>query len=464
MPLTEGRTTIPGTALPEGSVSPTLAFHKWHRYDTFTPDYFRDHKNRRVDMDPFDQKWTRHRYLDQVASLVQAAGREHYPDWYCRFDRACQALGFEGLPKTVRTEWRMVVGWGTNPALEAGLTLESLHGFPYIPGTAVKGLMHRVGEEALWSLVPAPIAPGAGPEPVPERLPGALLWASRIRVLFGSLHLRAANADQPSSALERLERWLSKARKAVSGEAPADDWEALLPTLERVCSPAATGGMVTCFDAVPAEDSFRPTERPILTVDVLTPHTGTDPNPITFLAVRDGVAFELRFRVDDWPQDPPRDDAEEERAEAMAGMDREKMVRELELWLLRGLSDLGAGGKTAAGYGHLFHSGNLPAPPEALPEETEETAEPRPVDPLPPPDPWTEEARKLLPEGLFEDQAITRLDEALTGPPSRKLTAVIHRFRELFPKTEGRWRGVKKLPTVRRLRRIAAALAEEPES
>ncbi len=39
-----------------------------------------------------------------------------------------------------KTYWRLIVGLGSNTALETGLTLHSLYGLPIIPGSALKGL------------------------------------------------------------------------------------------------------------------------------------------------------------------------------------------------------------------------------------------------------------------------------------------------------------------------------------
>ncbi len=41
---------------------------------------------------------------------------------------------------TAKTDWRMVVGLGGESVLETDLTLHSLYGMPYIPGSALKGL------------------------------------------------------------------------------------------------------------------------------------------------------------------------------------------------------------------------------------------------------------------------------------------------------------------------------------
>ncbi|MCL0057760.1 type III-B CRISPR module RAMP protein Cmr6 [Dehalococcoidales bacterium] len=41
---------------------------------------------------------------------------------------------------TGKVVWRMVVGLGTTHPLETGMTLHQLYGFPYIPGSSVKGL------------------------------------------------------------------------------------------------------------------------------------------------------------------------------------------------------------------------------------------------------------------------------------------------------------------------------------
>jgi len=60
-----------------------------------------------------------------------------------RFEKSVKRLEHAGYVTelfTLQTDSRMVVGLGDTNALEVGLTLHPLYGFPYIPGSSLKGL------------------------------------------------------------------------------------------------------------------------------------------------------------------------------------------------------------------------------------------------------------------------------------------------------------------------------------
>jgi CRISPR-associated protein Cmr6 len=123
-----------------------------------------------------------------------------------------------------------------------------------------------------------------------------------------------------------------------------------------------TGGLVTFFDAVPA-----PQERDLLETDLLNPHypefyrdparvppsDDQNPTPVYFLAIRHGAVFEFPFRLADWPEGEPRDEAERHRAAALGETTRSAVLAEVRAWLSEGLKAWGAGAKTAAGYGYF---------------------------------------------------------------------------------------------------------------
>lgn len=453
MPRVEGRHTLIGTALPADGPSPTLLFHKWQRYDCFVPDHYLDHKGKPQDLEPFEQQETRLPFLEEVAKRAQEAGRR-YGEWHGRFDAACDRLGAE-KPIVATTGWRMVVGWATNPALEVGLTLEPLYGFPYVPGSAVKGLLHRVAEEELLAAVPDPAEAAAGALPV--ELAEGLRRALRVRALFGSLHLRPGGEDQPVSALVRLEGWRAAARRAVRRDPSNDEWRRLLALLEVACADAATGALVTCFDAVPAVDCYAQAAPPILEADVLTPHTAGSPNPITFLAVRAGATLELRYRLGSWPAGEPRDDADRERRLCLGGWTADEARAGIRSWMRRGIEEIGLGGKTAAGYGYLFEAGRVPPLPRLLAEPAEEVPK-RPEDDLPPAE---QEAWRRLPDGIDVDRATNYLEDALKGPPSPVRSAIARRFVQLFRGQLEEWQSATKPSKARRAQRLREALGDE---
>lgn len=440
----EERFTLPRTKLPpQQALPPTLLFHRWQRYDCFWPDSFIDDRGKVQTLTPFKQDFTGFRFLDRVAGEVQRQAQNHYRAWYEKFSRAFDHLEIEPVIKAT-TLWRLVVGWGTNPAFETGITLDHLLGFPCIPGSAVKGLLHRVAEqELLEGPAGIPEAPGVRPDEPPPALVKALARARRVRALFGSLHLRRAQRVVPGTApnerkfeevgpeapFNRLAAWLA----LLEPDQESESWTDIRRQLVRLCSDAPAGGMITCFDAVPDPKVFSET-RKILTPDVLTPHKDNQPNPIPFLAVRDGVTFELRYRLAAWPTSPPRDREEEERAADLHGMDRKTVAEDLKRWLVRGLKELGLGGKTSAGYGYLLAEGERLPVPRPLKE---------PPLPAAPKEVLTEEerqARAALPQGIDETRAVDALDKALKGSDPAVQAAVVQRFNHLFPDALGKWR------------------------
>lgn len=456
MAAPEERFTIPGTRLPlKQGVPPTLLFHRWQRYDCFWPDSFVIDRNKTQKLTPFKRDFTGFAFLDRVAKEVQWLNQGRYRAWHEGFSRACDDLQADRVK--AKTLWRLVVGWGTNPAFETGITLDHFLGFPFIPGSAVKGLLHRIAEqELLESVGDEPALPTVPPElpkaPMAE-LEKSLTRALRVRALFGSIHLRKKLKSDPESPFDRLHQW--QLRLPKPGPEP-DPWSDVRKQLARLCSDTPAGGMVTCFDAVPDPKNFENGQGPVLTPDVLTPHKDNKPIPIPFLAVRDGVNFELRYRLA-WPSSKPRDREEEERASDLGGIDRETVAAELKRWLVRGLAELGLGGKTSAGYGYLLAEGSrLPVP--RLLEEPPLPAEPQEV--------LSEAerlARAVLPDGIDGNRAVAALDNALRDPDPAVQTAVAARFRKLFSSTLKDWRGSLKSATRKRVEAIDRLLGGNKE-
>jgi CRISPR-associated protein Cmr6 len=82
----------------------------------------------------------------EAARLVDAANRwasdAAYRAMYQavreRWQRIMANNGAESF--TATPEWRLVVGLGRDSAFETGLTLHRVYGFPYVPGSALKGM------------------------------------------------------------------------------------------------------------------------------------------------------------------------------------------------------------------------------------------------------------------------------------------------------------------------------------
>jgi CRISPR-associated protein Cmr6 len=343
-----GKPRLPNAGAP---VSATLLYHKWHAYDS--------------DGD-FDTKSSRVKFLSRVAALTNGA-LAGYPAWYDRYFDGLKALGVnqERTVMSATTVWRLVVGFATNPALETGLSLHLLHGFPYLPGSAVRGLVRRVAE---YELVKAREAwfelPGLPPE---EKIDGFLTEAEELRALFGSLAVDPPD-PAPADPLWRTPReLLLHLRSRLAPEA-----DALRKRISSLLS-EHTGGVLTFYDAVPARDDLNP--KGLLETDLLNPHypdfyrrsgglppsDDQDPTPIYFLVVKPDVTFHFPFRIGRWPRSESRDDP---RAAVLAGTSSEAVQDKVLSWLTDGLQTWGAGAKTAAGYGYFKLPGKNHAKPE----------------------------------------------------------------------------------------------------
>ena len=173
---------------------------------------------------------------------------------------------------TLYTESRLIAGLGYNSALQTGITLHHLYGFPFLPGSSVKGLARAAAEYTLE---------------------GNADRDALLRSVFGSEHKNEKMSDTPIK------------------------------------------GSVTFLDAFPL--TF-----PELEIDILTPHyqpyyenaegnppgNWFDPVPVPYLTVAPGTPFRFLLISED-----------------KQGLDN------AQKWLLKGLTMLGAGGKTSSGYG-----------------------------------------------------------------------------------------------------------------
>lgn len=345
--------------------APGLIFQKWHAWDDFNN---------------FDRKDSRPGYLRDIAAAVQAVYQHSYPVWYQRYIGALTALGIEN-PKTYQTVWRLIVGWGSNPALEAGLTLHHLYGFPYIPGSAVKGLLHHSAELETMEAVDPTAAEFKKDHPLLlDKDPAA--WLTNlinrlrlIKVIFGSLHLEKAEVkienithlfgeECPKPLLEVLKKKLDRQAgdlKKRQQNLP-DSWKKIDQCLEYLLEESA-GGLVRFYDAVPT-----PGQGKLLQTDIVNchyseyysdanlfhpPSDDQQPIPVTFLAVRPGAEFQFPFRIARWPSCPARDEEEQRSWDALQDKVPEEIELLIELWLKAALATWGIGAKTAAGYGYF---------------------------------------------------------------------------------------------------------------
>lgn len=181
-----------------------------------------------------------------------------------------QSSGWHVVSFEATTDSCLIIGLGSTSVIETGITLHPLYGFPYLPGSGLKGLARAYAEIAL--------------DPKPS--------GDDLREIFGS--------EDNSQHSENNRQ-----------------------------------GKVFFMDGLP-------TSFPKLKLDIMNPHYGEyyrgekppadylDPMPVTFLA----VAREQKFSFALYSRD-------------------EDLLAKAKRWLIGGLSDLGAGGKTNVGYGYF---------------------------------------------------------------------------------------------------------------
>ena len=233
-----------------------------------------------------------------------------------------------GIVFSMTTVERLAAGLGAAHVLETALTLDRNTGLPYLPGSTVKGLARA------WGLIEIGAQLGIALDDVGveqgEEKPLLNLVAETL-------------ISEPT---ETLFQTLQKLRPV------SDDAEIYIQWFRFIFGWQGESGAVCFTDAIYAGD-----EEPRYAADVMTPHyvkyytdngnsapaEDDNPNPVSFLTVDSGnrFAFGLIPRLPAFV--------------AFGAQDRQAnlttALNTASDWLIHGLSQLGAGSKTAAGYG-----------------------------------------------------------------------------------------------------------------
>jgi len=269
---------------------------------------------------------------------------------------ALDAKSVNGEPFKCKTDWRFVTGLGRKGPLEAGFTFNR-YGFPILPGSSVKGIARAY---AFYDLAQK-------------------LNPDELKALVQRLDLD----PQKHAPLNALDRLLSEddadeyskifanhfVTATPEARTQANDFRAIFGT-------TGNAGRAVFFDAIP-------TSVPKLELDIMNPHFpdyyGDDskhptkyptdwqsPRPVFFLTVAPQTEF--CFAVG-W-----RGDVDE----------NARHLRELaKTWLLGGLTELGAGAKTSAGYGYFSKSTGQQSPAPPKPATTAAQLQPaKPANPV----------------------------------------------------------------------------------
>lgn len=226
-----------------------------------------------------------------------------------RWKLSVEAAGAEVF--TMWTESPLIIGLGAKGTLETAITLHPLYGFPYLPGSALKGIARAAAFFAL--------AEKLGIEGADNETFLKLKKAGKKTDL--QKLVQALDEDEESKWPEYLkaEHQVARHFRDLFG------WR-------------SAAGKVIFFDGVPAR-------VPMIVSEVMTPHfkayydggnkaphDADSPNPVSFLAIARETPF--GFAVG-WRRGPKE----------------QQLYGKAIDWLAVGLTEIGLGGKTAAGYG-----------------------------------------------------------------------------------------------------------------
>jgi len=211
----------------------------------------------------------------------------------------------------LKTAYRLVIGTGYPSFIENGFLFHHVYGIPYIPGGTLKGLARTV------------------------------------------FILSVAEAIKGETKLSKIEEGLSEEAEGISYQIPEkiniilDNYtiENPVETFRKIFGSKKRRGQVIFFDAYPVK--FNPSEH--FEADIMNSHYGEyyqsgkapadwlSPNPIHFLALKEGIVFEFNLGLA--PLEPMEDN-------------EEKLLLETAKKLLEvGLKNFGVGNKKRKGYG-----------------------------------------------------------------------------------------------------------------
>jgi CRISPR-associated protein Cmr6 len=246
-----------------------------------------------------------------------------------RHQKSISSLGLAIIQLEVQCDWRMIVGLGNKSVHETSMTLHHVYGIPYIPGSALKGVVRSwMITEIFGDLDLGMVPPGETEYP---------LVNAEFRALKDKGFCRIFGCP-------------AKVKKFC--------FENNRPVKEKFhFEPTALGdsfrGKVYFFDAFPLA-------APDICVDIMNPHYGAyympeenglkivppadylEPIPINFLTVQN-AKFLFLCGVSN------RNDHEID-VGYFSGKKPSKVITE---WLEKALKEHGIGAKTAVGYGYM---------------------------------------------------------------------------------------------------------------
>lgn len=281
--------------------------------------------------------------LQAVLSAFEKADKDLLKEWNLRWKQTINAAEAESFP--MQTDWRMIAGLGKKSSLEVGFTFHR-YGFPYLPGSSLKGL---------------------------ARAYGLLEIAIALETA-----IKARNENNPLSKLDETlsQEETKKFKDGIQSYNPNSDVIEMAKAFRQIFGTIETAGKTIFFDAIPSSKF-----PPQIELDIMNPHypdyykeMGTkepkayptnwqSPIPVQFLTVAPKSVFLFAIGWRNSPQDSVEHSekkqtrwngwfkGEQIKQEADEGAPR--LIKLARRWVQGGLLELGAGGKTSAGYGYF---------------------------------------------------------------------------------------------------------------
>jgi len=291
--------------------------------------------------------------LKAALSASTKADKNLLSAWNTRWEKiivAAKAHSFE-----LQTDWRLIAGLGRKGSLEVGFTFHR-YGFPFLPGSSIKGLARARGL--------LEIAAGLGEQSLKKLYEKILLTEPNIGLL-GALDITLSHEEEKDFETDMKD---CDAENNIIEMAKA---------FRSIFGTTKYAGRIIFFDAIPSSR-----ELPTLEMDIMNPHypdyykegskeyptNWQSPIPVYFLTVGSGVRF--RFAIG-WRRSPEDNTPNSELIKPTWGwfkaqqnneqstQEHARLQKLARQWLQGGLLELGAGGKTNAGYGFFVDSNAL---------------------------------------------------------------------------------------------------------
>jgi len=219
----------------------------------------------------------------------------------------------------LKTAYRLVIGAGYPSFIENGFLFHHVYGIPYIPGETLKGLARTVFILSVAEAIKGKFDPSKIEEVLSEEAEKEI-------------------SEEAKGILHQIPEKINIILDNYTIENPVETFRKIFGSKER-------RGQVIFFDAYPVD--FDPSKH--FEADIMNPHYGKyyqadeapadwlNPNPIHFLALKEGIVFEFSLGL------APLELMED---------NEEKFLLETARKLLEvGLKNFGVGNKKRKGYG-----------------------------------------------------------------------------------------------------------------